>query len=718
MEISMKQTLSATLCALCSTVSALTFAAEEDLFLLYGDDDMVSIATGTYQPITKAPSTASIITAEDIKAMGAITLDEVLESVPGLHVVPSTLDRMNPVYTIRGIYTGFNPQVLFLLNGNRIVSSLFTGGLSLNSRMNVENISRIEVIRGPGSAVYGADAYAGVINIVTKSSDELNGLNAGVRGGSFNTKNTWAQYGGALSPDWNMALSIEYAAQDADESRVVNSDFQSVFDAPPPAGLGTSASLTPSYLDQRYETITYNLHLNNERWNIGVDGWNMRDRGLGAGAAQAIDHAGHDSFDYYILSTQYRNRDIADNWELGVDLSHQVAELDSYFNLLPAGTVLPIGSDGNINAVRPAGIIAFPNGVIGNPGGTSTVTQADMIALYDGFESHEMRFNIGGKREEGTTNEKKNYGPVVITDTTVGVVDGTLTDVTGTIFSFGPDKTRTVSYVSLQDVWNLYPDWTLTAGIRYDDYSDFGGTTNPRAALVWNTSQHLTTKLLYGHAFRAPSFSELYSRNNPVVLGNPNLKPETINTLELAFTYELESHLKAGFNIYQYRTDNMIDFVPNGDGTNTAQNIKSLDGKGLEVEADWQISKQWELISNYAYQSTRNRSTDDQEPLAPQRQLYLDARWEFLPDWRLSSQINWISDRERVNFFTGARENVDGYTWVNLTLRNTNLLDNWEIAASIKNVFDEDAVEPSDGRIPDNYPLNERAYYLEVRYKQ
>ena len=167
----MKQTLSMTLCAICSTFSAYTYADEEDLMLLYGDDEIVSIATGTYQPITKAPSTASIITADDIKAMGAITLDQVLESVPGLHVIPSTLDRLNPVYTIRGIYTGQNPQVLFMLNGTRIAPSLFTGGLADNSRMNVEDISRIEVIRGPGSAVYGADAYAGVINIVTKSAD-------------------------------------------------------------------------------------------------------------------------------------------------------------------------------------------------------------------------------------------------------------------------------------------------------------------------------------------------------------------------------------------------------------------------------------------------------------------------------------------------------------------------------------------------------------------
>ena len=134
----------------------------EDLYLIYGDEDMVSIATGLSQPIAKAPSTATVITAKDIKSLGALTLDEVLESVPGLHVIPSTLDRLNPVYTIRGIYTGFNPQVLFLINGQRIVSSLYTGGMSMNSRMNVENISRIEIIRGPGSAVYGADAVSGV----------------------------------------------------------------------------------------------------------------------------------------------------------------------------------------------------------------------------------------------------------------------------------------------------------------------------------------------------------------------------------------------------------------------------------------------------------------------------------------------------------------------------------------------------------------------------
>lgn len=694
--------------------------AEEGLFLLYGDDEIVSIATGLHQPIAKAPSTATIITADDIRSMGAMTLDEVLESVPGLHVIPSTLDRLNPVYTIRGIYTGFNPQVLFMLNGTRVVSSLYTGGLAVNSRMNVENISRIEVIRGPGSAIYGADAYAGVVNIVTKNANELSGMNAGVRSGSFDTRNVWLQYGGAFNQDWDIVFNLEHAEQEADRSRIVSSDFQSILDAPVPAGFGTSASMAPSYLDQRYQSTTYNLHLSNERWNIGVDGWILRDRGLGAGSAQIIDHKGHDDFDHYIVTANYINKDLADNWEFSGDLSYQVSDLKAQFNIFPAGAVLPIGSDGNINLLTPApaGIALFSQGVLGNPAGVSTVLQADIVALFGDWDKHTLRVNAGSKEEKVEASETKNFGPGVI-DTTApipAVIDGTLTDVTGTGYIFFADRSRTVSFLSLQDVWEMLPDWTLTAGVRYDHYSDFGGTTNPRAALVWNTSQNLTTKLLYGRAFRAPSFSELYSINNPVVIGNPTLKPETIDTLELAFAYNPMHDLKTGLSIYQYKTEDMIDFVANGDGTNTAQNIKSLEGRGLELEFDWQINEAWRLLSNYAWQSTKNRSTDIDEPLIPEQQLYVDARWQFNADWNLSAQANWIDDRDRVNFFTGLREKVDGYSLVNLTLRRTNLLKNWELAASVKNIFDENAVEPSDGRIADNTPLNERSYFVEARY--
>lgn len=129
---------------------------------------MVSIASGYRQPLFKAPSVATIITAEDIKAIGATDLDEVLETVPGLHV-NRRQQGYNPIYTIRGIYHPANAQALVLINGVSI-SNLFQGGRNdIWGGMPVQAISRIEVIRGPGSAVYGADAFAGVINIITKT---------------------------------------------------------------------------------------------------------------------------------------------------------------------------------------------------------------------------------------------------------------------------------------------------------------------------------------------------------------------------------------------------------------------------------------------------------------------------------------------------------------------------------------------------------------------
>src|SRR5690606_23663684 len=92
---------------------------------------------------------------------------------------------------------------------------------------------------------------------------------------------------------------------------------------------------------------------------------------------------------------------------------------------------------------------------------------------------------------------------------------------------------RKAGYVSLQDEWEFRPDWNLITGVRYDHYSDFGSTVNPRIALVWATTPQVTSKLLYGRAFRAPAFAELYS-SNPYFEGNPALAPETLDSYELA----------------------------------------------------------------------------------------------------------------------------------------------------------------------------------------
>lgn len=145
-------------------------ADETTLAEFYGSAEMVSIATGVAQPLRQSPAIASVITAADIAAIGATELNEVLETVPGLHVGVSGVGY-KPIFSIRGIHTQTNPQVLVLVNGIPI-KNVFDGSLGASwGRMPVTGIARIEVIRGPGSALYGADAFSGVINIITKSAD-------------------------------------------------------------------------------------------------------------------------------------------------------------------------------------------------------------------------------------------------------------------------------------------------------------------------------------------------------------------------------------------------------------------------------------------------------------------------------------------------------------------------------------------------------------------
>src|SRR3990172_3425491 len=150
-------------------VSAVTAQTQEEAALaeIYGGEEFVSIATGQRQLLSQAPSTASVITAADIESMGAADLDQVLETVPGLHVSNSPI-LYNPLYVIRGIYSAANPQVLVLINGIPI-TNLFHGDRNqIWGGMLVKHITRIEVVRGPGSALYGADAFADTINIITK----------------------------------------------------------------------------------------------------------------------------------------------------------------------------------------------------------------------------------------------------------------------------------------------------------------------------------------------------------------------------------------------------------------------------------------------------------------------------------------------------------------------------------------------------------------------
>lgn len=659
----------------------------EDLAALYGDEEFVSIATGSAKPVNKAPAVASVITAKDIETMGATDLNQVLETVPGLHVSLSALSRLDAVYSIRGIHTGFNPQVLLLMNGLSF-PELYTGAHPILFRLPVANIARIEVIRGPGSAIYGAEAYAGVINIITKDAADIAGTEVGGREGSFGTHGAWLQHGGTYG-DWDLAFSFEWQQSDGDRGRRISSDAQSKNDL----DNGTDASLAPGALDTRYEVFDSHLELKRPTatgdWKLRLWNWQLIDAGVGAGAAQALDPEGYQEGNLLLTDLSYDSAGLFPDTSLTATLSYQYLDNDVHFVLYPPQ-------------------MAFPDGLIADPEGTENIFGLDLATLFHQVKNHRIRLGAGGKHQRLDTQEAKNFGP--------GAPDGTLTDVSDTPHVYAPDKSRTIWYLSLQDEWQLAPDWELTAGVRYDRYTDFGSTVNPRLALVWATRHNLTTKLLYGSAFRAPSFSELHAINNPVVLGNSDLDPETIDTLELAFDYRPTFNLHLGLSLFAYEAKDLIEFVPDaGAGTSTAQNARDQRGRGLELEADWDLCTALRLRANYALQHAEDKQSNEEVPDAPGQQFYLQADWQFLPDWSFTPQLNWVGDRERAA--TDSRAAIDDYTLVDLTLRRKGLFKNLEVALSMRNVFDEDAREPSSDLIADDYPLEGRSIWGEISWR-
>ena len=671
----------------------------------------ISIATGNSTPLDKAPATASVIYAAEIEAMGARTLDDVLETVPGLHISLSSLSRLDSIQSIRGVHSGFNPQVLMLMNGVPVQYSVQSGRPTL-FRMPVASIERVEVIRGPGSAIYGADAYAGVVNVITKDASVIKATQIGARAGSFNSRDLWMQ----TATEWQdlrIAFDVAYMESAGDKNRRINADLQSTLDTV----FGTNASLAPGALSTGYQVLDSHLSITNEKLQINFWNWVSKNAGVGAGAAQALDPNGSDDSDLLMGDLTYHLPG-SENWENSARLSYMHYKEAAEFTLLPAGTVVPIGVDGNLDFNNPAGVVAFPNGVKGNPGGIAKDGQFEFVSLYSGFDSQRIRVAMGVRHQNLVGRESKNFGPGILDVAPLPqLMDGTLTNVSNTPDVFIEDSSRKVRYISLQDEWRILKGLDLTAGVRYDDYSDFGSTTNPRVALVWSVDEDLTTKLLYGSAFRAPSFAELNYKNNPVSIGNKKLKPELMNTIELSLNYRLTETLQTNLTLFDYEAYDMIEFVDDWstpDASKYADNIRDQNGKGFEFEVMWKPSPSLALNTSYSKQSAKDEKTNASIPDAPGEQFKVNMNWMFAPQWSLSSQLNWIADRARAP--DDLRSPIDNYKLLNLTLNRKNILPELDLSLAVRNATNEDAREPSSGTIVNDYPLETRSFWLGLTY--
>jgi len=655
---------------------------EFDLFQL--SQVTVSVASGFEQLLAKAPSVVTIITANDIENMGARDLDEVLSAVPGLHV---SYLRTRQIYTMRGISTSSNSEVLVLVNGIRL-NNAQTGGFGfLWSGLPVNSIARIEVIRGPGAAIYGADAFAGVINIITKQVDDIEGTEVGTRIGQFNTRDGWLLHG----KNWHnfaVVAMFEYNQTDGHDE-IIEADNQTRWDNV----FGTDASHAPGAFNGDRQTYNLILDLSHDKWRLRMGGHLGRDNGMGVGAVDALDPNGYFDDERFNADLTYQDKQLVENWELTAQLHYLHRAFDGNYYLYPPGAfggLFPVGQINQITAAeRRSGMT--------------------LAGIYSGMDKHLIRLGAGYAYEDlYETTDKRNYGLDPVTGEFVPPTL-TLTDFTETDVAYSPEASRESWYVFAHDTWTLNSTWQLTTGIRYDNYSDFGSVTNPRLGLVWSVTPSLATKLLYGRVFRAPAFNE-------TTVDGDKLEPETLQSWELVFDYRTTKDFYSTLNLFTYKIEDKISPV-----ITQRPFTREWKGQGLELEMSWFFSRFSRLTFNYAYQNSEDSTEDSPLATAPNHQAYLHADWAFWQLWSVHGQVHWAADWENIVTETTVASptiKVDDYLTLDLMLRRKDSLgSHTSFSFGVRNILDEDVLFPTEAElIPHGYPQAGRNFFAEFRY--
>ncbi|HEY7544553.1 MAG TPA: TonB-dependent receptor, partial [Blastocatellia bacterium] len=256
---------------------------------------------------------------------------------------------------------------------------------------------------------------------------------------------------------------------------------------------------------------------------------------------------------------------------------------------------------------------------------------------------------------------------------------------------FDVRKSGNVWALYFQDDLTIRPYLILSAGVRHDQYSTFGGTTNPRFGLIYSPAKKTSLKLLYGQAFRAPNAYELFYGSGHYYKPNHSLRPETIKTTEVVWEQYAGDHLRFAASGFYSKVDGLINQITDpADGLITFRNLDSSRSKGFEFEMETRLHNGMEGRIGYTLQNTENPETGMTLSNSPRHLL----------------KANWIAPIIREKFFAGldlqytsARETLAGNRakafWLpNLTLSGSNLFKRLDVSVGIYNLFDKKYGDP------------------------
>ncbi|WP_200763662.1 TonB-dependent receptor plug domain-containing protein [Nitrosophilus alvini] len=633
-------------------------------------EEATTLATRTKINLSDVPSVMSVYTYEEIKELGARNLLDLLSFVPGIEI--SIGSGGADIVIIRGTRVETKEKIKLMIDGVEVTDT-FYGLIYYYLDFPAELIERVEIIRGPGSALYGTNAYMGVINVVTKASRHDKGALFFLQTGSYKNRSTGfvKRY---IKDDFSAGLDFYFTR----EKKGLDSGRDALY--------GTyleANSYSPGKTDEDKEGYSAGLFLRKGKISFNSR-YKYYEHGNFYGFANILEGDYDRKSSHSILFSQMEYKDIINNYlDYSFKAGYRRYTIDVEYMLYPAGWY-DIYSG-----------YTYKNDVLAGAYFEEETFYADAMARSSFFDNHDIVFGAFLSYSHDIDSYKEYSAPFT----------EVYTKYTGEENFIKENIGRRVKAFYFQDIISAAKNLDISLGARADFYSDFGSSFNPRVSLVYRVDESNNIKALYQKAFRAPSWMELYSKKIPEIIGNENLDPEKTDTFEIGWVYK--EGLSGRFNINFYYMEQI-------DSIELIENIyKNVEGKcihkGIEAEYKKRYSSGITAIASYAFvdaEDEKGRALPDiAKHLAKGALIYRPSK-----RIGLSSVIKYVSERKRATDDT--RDSLRGYVVFDQVV-DWKFGEKSELVLSVKNLFDADVVYPAKkGTYMDDYHREGRTFYV------
>ncbi|MCP4701369.1 MAG: TonB-dependent receptor [Gammaproteobacteria bacterium] len=612
----------------------------------------VTGATLREESLDSVPSSATVFSGEEIRRMGIADMESLMNYVPGFQSARSDNSGIEYAFSARGGRVGSEMLVLVLVDGQRISNAFASNASILAPLLSMENVERVEFIRGPGSALYGSNAFLGVVNIITdKSLNEIEAAAGSFDGGRMHVNYSYAK------DELEAAVFIKYfqdkGEKYSDAYDTVNKRLTDTRD--PRNGFDL-------YLSAKYKGWAFNLsHIRRRDEQLYVVGW-LSNR-----------------FNEVPREYSFANLSYAWNWLERVDsvlrTGYAYSRAEYQTQLMPAGALAAVSTPSSSEPLF--GIVRIAE-------------QEPVIKLHNTMQiagSHDLQFGIEYRRPETTEIAlASNYDML---DLSYGNFPVRYYGERLPAMPIGKERTRSVLGLYGQYQFSPWEPLTVTAGMRYDRYADFGSTANPRLALVYRPKEKTALKLLYGEAFRAPTFGETDVMNNSVVIGNPDLKPEKSRTWELIWMQQFE-HANFALSYFDTLITDSIGLVLTDGPFRTYANDFEEANRGFELEISAELADNMLLRGTVThFTNNPNHAFRESADMASLIMNYHKNKWNF------NLSANWQGGKRFQYESASGLEliNLDSFMVANTRLAYK-LASDTTLFAQVDNLFDKEYLSP------------------------